>query len=332
MSPLTTRLDKNIPETDLWQRIFGTERFLTWSFWLSLILFVGTIVLSIFDSRLVTGAPVWVKPMKFAISITLYTGTLAWLLSYVEGHPRLVRWIGGLTALGFLVEIIGIFVQAARGVPSHFNVGTPFDAVIFSLMGTFVLVIWVMNIATAVLLMRQKMDNRPFAWALRLGLLITAVGAILGFLMTTPTADQLAAMETGEMLSIVGAHSVGVEDGGAGLPFVGWSTEGGDIRPAHFVGLHALQLIPLLGIFVNRRFRTRLSEGRRTALVAIGGVGYLGVVLLLLWQALRAQPLIAPDGLTLAVLAGLVAVVSVAGTAVARQVGPAVSADAISGI
>ena len=316
MSTLTTRMEQKSSETDLWRRVLGTDRFLTWSFGGSIVLFLATIVLSIFDSRLVTGVPVWVKPMKFAISITLYTGTLAWLLSYVEGHPRLVRWIGGLTALGFLVEIVGIFVQAARGVGSHFNVGTPFDAAIFSLMGTFVMVIWVMNIATAVLLMRQKMDNQPFAWALRLGLVVTAVGAILGFLMTSPTPDQLSAMQAGDVVTVMGAHSVGVEDGGPGLPFVGWSTEGGDIRTAHFVGLHALQIIQLLGIFVNRRTSRRLSNGRRTALVVTGGLGYLGLILLLLWQALRAQPLIAPDGLTLAALAGLVAVVSLVGTAV----------------
>lgn len=316
MSTLITRIREEQEDTELWRRIFGTERFLTLSVIVSVILLVGTIVLSIFDSRLVTGAPVWVKPMKFAISITLYTGTLAWLLSYVEGHPRLVRWIGGLTALGFLVEYVGIFVQAARGVRSHFNVGTPFDAIIFGFMGWFVMVIWVMNIVTAVLLVRQKMDNQPFAWALRLGLVVTAVGGILGFLMTSPTPDQLSAMEAGEVVTIVGAHSVGVADGGPGLPFVGWSTEGGDVRPAHFVGLHALQLIPLLGIFVNRRFSKRLSDGRRTVLVVTGGLGYLGMVLLLLWQALRAQPLIAPDGLTLAALAGLVGVMSVVGTAV----------------
>lgn len=316
MSTLITRMHEKQANAPLWRRAFGTQRFLTWSVIVSLCLFVATIVLSIFDSRLITGAPAWIKPMKFAISITLYSGTLAWLLSYVEGHPRLVRWIGGLTALGFLVEYVGIFVQTVRGVRSHFNVGTAFDATIFSLMGTFVMVIWLMNIAAAILLMQQKMTNRPFAWALRLGLLVTAVGSILGFLMTQPTPDQLSAMQAGETVTIVGAHSVGVEDGGPGLPFVGWSTEGGDVRPAHFVGLHALQIIPLLGIFINRRFSQRLSDGRRTALVAIGGLGYLGFVLLLLWQALRAQPLIAPDGLTLAVLVGLVATMSLAGTAV----------------
>ncbi|MCC6602364.1 MAG: hypothetical protein IT327_04095 [Anaerolineae bacterium] len=316
MSTLISKIEEEQTSAPLWRRIFGTERFLTWAVAGSAVLLLATILLSILDSRLITGAPAWVKPMKFAISTILYAGTLAWMLSFVTGHPRLVRWIGGLTALGFLVELVGISIQAARGVRSHFNVGTLFDGAIFSLMGTFVMVIWVMNIVTAVLLMRQKMDNQPLAWALRLGLLVTAVGSILGFLMTMPTPGQLAAMQAGEVVSIVGAHSVGVADGGAGLPFVGWSTAGGDIRVAHFVGLHALQIIPLLGIFVNRRFRQRLSDGRRTALVFVGGLGYLGLVLLLLWQALRAQPLIAPDALTLAALAGLVAVVSVAGTAV----------------
>lgn len=316
MSTLISKIEEQQTSGPLWRRVFGTERFLTWAVAGSAVLLAATILLSILDSRLITGAPAWVKPMKFAISTILYAGTLAWMLSFVTGHPRLVRWIGGLTALGFLVELVGISIQAARGVRSHFNVGTVFDGAIFSLMGTFVMVIWVMNIVTAVLLMRQKMDNQPFAWALRLGLLVTAVGSILGFLMTMPTPGQLAAMQAGEVVSIVGAHSVGVADGGAGLPFVGWSTEGGDIRVAHFVGLHALQIIPLLGIFVNRRFRQRLSDGRRTALVFVGGLGYLGLVLLLLWQALRAQPLIAPDGLTLAALAGLVTVVSLAGTAV----------------
>ena len=316
MSTLTTRIEVDNHKNGLWQRVFGTDRFLAYAVIGSIILFGATILLSIFDSRLVTGAPAWVKPMKFAISITLYTGTLAWMLSFVQGHPRLVRWIGGLTAFGFFVEMVGVIVQAARGVGSHFNVATPLDTAIFAAMGWFVMVIWFMNVATAVLLMRQKMENRPFAWSLRLGLLVTAVGTILGFMMTQPTADQLSALQAGETVSVVGAHSVGVEDGGAGLPFVGWSTEGGDVRVAHFVGLHALQLIPLLGIFINRRFSNRLSDGRRTALVAIGGVGYLGMVLLLLWQSQRGQPIIAPDGLTLAVLAGLVGVVLLAGTAV----------------
>ena len=113
MSTLTTKFESTPPEAQLWRRIFSTDRFLSWMVVGSGLLFVATILLSIFDSRLVIGAPVWIKPMKFAVSIILYTGTLAWMLSFVEGRPRLVRWIGGLTALGFIVELVAIFFQAA---------------------------------------------------------------------------------------------------------------------------------------------------------------------------------------------------------------------------
>jgi len=80
--------------------------------------------------------------------------------------------------------------------------------------------------------------------------------------------------------------------------------EGGDLRPAHFIGLHALQILPLLGVAINRTGRT-LSTRKRTRLVWTGGLAYLGLTVIVAWQALRAQPLIAPDGLTLAALGGL---------------------------
>ena len=313
LSPTLKESPLNFAQT--WKQFLKTNRLLTLSLIPYSILFIATIVLSIVDTRLVTGAPVWFKPMKFAISITLYTATLIWMLTYVNGHRRLVNIIAIGTTAGFFVELFVIFVQAARGLRSHYNVATPLDSVMFTFMGTFVIVIWAMNILAAILLMRQKLDNKPFAWALRLGLIVTAVGAGLGFFMTSPTSDQMAAMQAGETVTIIGAHSVGVVDGGPGLPFTGWSTEGGDMRIPHFVGLHAMQIVPLIGILLNRR-SNQLSKRKRTNLVWISGLGYLGVVILLTWQAQRGQPLIAPDTLTIAAFASLVAIVSLAGTAV----------------
>ena len=49
-------------------------------------------------------------------------------------------------------------------------------------------------------------------------------------------------------------HAVGVPEGSAGLPVVNWSTEGGDLRVAHFLGLHGLQAIPLFAL-LHERFR-----------------------------------------------------------------------------
>jgi hypothetical protein len=105
-------------------------------------------------------------------------------------------------------------------------------------------------------------------------------------------------MTEGAAPTTIGAHSVGVADGGPGLPIVGWSTVGGDLRVAHFFGLHAMQVLPFIGWLLSRR--PSLGARHRLLLVWSSGLAYLGLVLVLTWQALRGQSLIAPDAATLA--------------------------------
>ena len=283
------------------------------------------------DTRLITNVPAWLKPMKFAISIAIYSCTLLWLLSFVQGHPRLVWLISVVTTFSFLVEAVVISLQVVRGVPSHFNFSTPFDETLFSIMGRFVVLIWLMNLLAAILLIVQRIPDPAFAWALRLGLLLTLVGGASGVLMIQPTPAQLAALQAGRPVHMIGAHSVGVEDGGPGLPVTGWSTTGGDLRVGHFVGLHALQAMPLVGWLLGRRHTRRLKDSHRTALTWIAGLAYLGLFLLLIWQALRGQPLLAPDLTTLAALGALLGTTGLAGLAVlahARRYGaPVLSAE-----
>jgi len=135
--------------------------------------------------------------------------------------------------------------------------------------------------------------------------------------MLMPTAQQLAD-GSGD---IIGAHAVGVPDGGPGLPVTGWSTEGGDLRIPHFVGLHALQALPLLAFALaalSNRF-PRLGDVRvRLHLVLVAAAGYAGLIALVTWQALRAQPLLAPDAATLVAAGLLVAVTAVAATRALR--------------
>jgi hypothetical protein len=134
--------------------------------------------------------------------------------------------------------------------------------------------------------------------------LITFIGMMIGFLMIAPSPAQQAQMAAGEKPSIFGAHSVGVEDGGPGLPFIGWSTEGGDLRVAHFFGLHAMQALPLLALALTlSAVRRRTRPGQRTAVVIIGGLAYVGWIMLLTWQALRSQPVLALDMLTISAYA-----------------------------
>jgi hypothetical protein len=130
--------------------------------------------------------------------------------------------------------------------------------------------------------------------------------------MTSPTAEQLAAAQAGEGMPTVGAHSVGVADGGPGLPVVGWSTVGGDLRVAHFIGLHALQVLPIVALLLARFGPAWLRPGDRLGLVWTVGLSYLGLVALVTWQALRGQSLVHPDALTLGVAGALVAAFVVA--------------------
>ena len=114
---------------------------------------------------------------------------------------------------------------------------------------------------------------------------------------------------TGHM-PVAGAHTVGAPDGGPGLRGVGWSREHGDLRIPHFIGLHAIQALPLIALAIGRLTSV---ERRRVRLVLVGAGSYVGLFAILLWQALRGQPLIAPDMTTVVVLAAwLVATVAAA--------------------
>lgn len=255
------------------------------------------------DPRLVLAAPVWFKPAKFALSIFIYCLTLSWLFSYIPQAVRTRRIVGWTTALVMLLELGIIALQAARGTTSHFNVSTPFDAVAFAVMGTAILVQTVSSVAVAAALFRTRFADRTLGWAMRLGMVISIAGASLGGVMTRPTQAQLAQMRTGHAL-VSGAHTVGAPDGGPGIPVLGWSREHGDIRAAHFVGLHALQLLPLLALGLRR---TRASQTQRTRLLLTAAGSYAVFVGIMAWQALRARPALSLDATSLVVLAAWLA-------------------------
>ena len=292
------------------RRFWHTHAPLTVSGFLTLGLLAFFVMGIFLDERIITGLPAWLKPTKFAISISLYTFTLLWFLGFISTDKPWRKWLvsilGWTVVLTFAAEWLAIITQAARGTTSHFNVSDPLATSLWALMAGAIMILWIANFIIAGLLLLERFDNPTFAWSLRLGLIITIVGMGLGYLMTSPTAQQMAQWEAGEPVTIVGAHSVGVPDGGEGLPFVNWSTQGGDLRIGHFVGMHALQVIPFLGWLVMRR--RRLNRGQQTALVWTGAAGYLSITLLLTWQALRAQSIVQPDALTLGVFGSIVAV------------------------
>jgi len=244
------------------------------------------------DPRIITGAPAWLKPSKFAISIAIYSFTLAWIFTLLPEWPRVRRVVGWTTAVALVLEIALISLQAFRGTASHFNVGTVFDGVVFAVMGIAIVIQTLATIAVAVALWRHRFTDRALGWALRLGMTLTIVGAMTGGMMTRPTTTQLDAARAGERLTVVGAHTVGGPDGGPGLPVVGWSTQHGDIRVAHFLGLHALQVLPIVALLLARR---RLNDAIRVRLTIAAAASYAGLFAILLSAALRGQSVLVPD-------------------------------------
>jgi hypothetical protein len=278
------------------------------------------------DPRVITGAPAWMKPLKFAISIAVYGATMLWMLSFIPDRPRLAAALSWGLSLGFAVEMVLIVIQVVRGTTSHFNKATPFDAAVWNAMGATITVMWLFNLVVAVLLLRRRFAPAPILWGVRLGLAAALVGMAVAFLMAQPTADQAALMDAGGSSPISGAHAVGVEDGGPGLPVVGWSTTGGDLRVGHFLGLHALQGLPLIGFALARLGPAWLSMRDRSRLVGIASLAWIGVTAIVTWQALRGQSVIAPDGLTLTALGGLLGLALIAAGAVATRSRAAASA------
>jgi hypothetical protein len=241
-----------------------------------LILLAVVSVFALIDDQMVTGVNRWIKPMKFASSVAIYLFTIGWLMPDIGIEERLQKRLGAYLAWTVAIEIGLITMQAARGVGSHFNNTTPFDAMVFAIMG----IIIVANIAGVVYLAFHAWRNNPglplpYIWGIRIGLLLFVLASLEGFAMVSHAG-----------------HSVGVSDGGAGLTFVNWSTKGGDLRIAHFVGIHALQVLPILGYLVTTRTPS-LSDGSKTRIVKIAGAIYGLIALALFLQALEGRPLVA---------------------------------------
>lgn len=177
----------------------------------------------VLDPRLLGGQPIWIKPLKFSVSLALYAATLVWMVSLVS-TPRTRRWArraGVVIAVAGSIEMIAIVGQVLRGRSSHFNVATPLDAAVWSAMGTSIVVLWLATAGLGVLLLRERSLAVDTAWAVRLGLVVTLLGMAVAFFMTGPTGAQIAAAQSTGAMPTIGAHAVGVPDGGPGLPLVG---------------------------------------------------------------------------------------------------------------
>lgn len=235
---------------------------------------VPVLLAPIVDPRMLGDVSVWTKPAKFLSSLAIYALTFAWFMGYVAPEKRRtlpMRGAVGAIVVACTFELVWIIWQGANGLQSHFNADTTFFLVMYALMGVFSLLLVVALLPLAWQIWRHPANGlRPeFRLALVLGLLVTvALGGGLGVYMSQQAG-----------------HAVGAS--GGQVPVFGWNRLGGDLRVAHFLGIHAEQALPLLGALV-----AGLKAPWRWGLVVAGSLAYIALTLATFVQALHGRALI----------------------------------------
>ena len=215
----------------------------------------------------VLGVHAWIKPFKFLLSTVIFSWSMGWYLFYLK-EQKAVKIFNVVVILSLAFELIYIIWQAARGELSHFNISTAFHGIMFSLMGIVISLMTIWTGYMAFLFWKDQFPQLPVAylWGIRTGLLLFVLFAFAGGIM----AARLS-------------HTVGSEmDTVKGLPVVNWSRESGDLRIAHFFGMHALQILPLLSFYM---FKTKWQT-------IVASVLYFVVATALLIQALKGTAFI----------------------------------------
>ena len=229
-------MNKPFAITKLFQDSRQASPLLFWSAAILLAAMLAFYGLLAMDPRLFNGVSVWEKPAKFALSLAVLMITVAWAMSLLEKPARGIKTSALLLVIASFFEIAYIAFRAARGEASHFNTGEPVAAALYALMGIGALTL---TGAAAFVGWRvwQQRDGRLMHEA-------AGIGLILGAILATMTAGVLSSLQS---------HWIGGDQTDAtGLGFFHWSTTGGDLRVAHFVGLHAMQFLPLAALTSNR--------------------------------------------------------------------------------
>ena len=216
----------------LFSKLFERNSVLTWAAIINFAGFALTILFSFIDKRKVSGVNVWLKPMKFFSSIAIYLFTMSWILFYLSVDITVISiWIAAV----MYFEMFLIFFQAARGTTSHFNTSSAFNIVVYASMGTAITINTIICAYVLYLFFMPEVKiTGSYLWGVRAGIFIFIIASLEGFAMTKRNS-----------------HTVNAKDEGKGIPFLNWSREGGDLRVAHFIGLHALQILPFIAVFIK---------------------------------------------------------------------------------
>jgi hypothetical protein len=270
---LQARLPAWLPDLELEPRLTAAALAM-------LALAVPTLFAWLIDIRQFQGVDTWIKPLKFEISVAFYLLTLALFLPLASDRFR-ASWAGRYMVWPVIVpivlEVLYIAWRASRVEASHYNSDSALSAWLYTLMGIGAVMFTVAPGFLAYGLSRRDAAPMPdvVRWSLVVGLALTCVFGLL-------SGAVLGSSATG--------HYVGTQPAlHPTIPFFGWSLTIGDLRLAHFLGLHALQIIPAIGLLLW--LATRQS---RAGLIALGTVSaaYAAITTAALVAALQARPLL----------------------------------------
>lgn len=227
------------------------------------------------DDRTLMGINIWIKPFKFAISTVIYIFSVGFLSQLYPFSKRKRSIINNTVAFTLTIEMYIIFAQAFRGIKSHYNMETPLDGMLFAAMGILIGINVMIMGFFVIETIRLKMNTtKAVQWSILLGWLLIIAGSWVG----------------GQMIGQM-SHNVGVMDGGPGLPLLNWSTIAGDLRVAHFFGIHGLQIIPLFAYVLSQKWKA--SQAKHIGAVSLFAFSYVAWVMFTFYQAQQGMALLA---------------------------------------
>ena len=237
-------------------------------------LMVFCLVVGLFDDRTLNGISVWSKPVKFGLSIGVYFLTLTWFATFLDSktlRSTSGKWLVGIPLIAGITEVVYIAIMASLGEASHFNLSSNFTSIMYSIMGigaaSMVLVLpWM-----AYLIAKQNSTSNPLILAIVIGLCLTCLlGG--GF---------------GNYLSSNGGHWVNSAPTDAnGVWLFNWAMDGGDLRVAHFFGMHAMHAFPIFVVLLPQHWSPRF----KLKILIVFIVAYVLFSAHTFFQAVNGQP------------------------------------------
>ena len=273
-SRMVHRLKEDVRSWYELHRRKGATNVVVWAIYLELLLMVVLLILLPFDTVQVGGRYRLIKPLNFSMSMAIYLATVVVLLDYLRVSMWLKKVIGWGVSICILIGITCITMQAARGTTSHFNNSTPFNSAVSSLMDMVDPLNSVFVLVLLIFALQVKYDvSRLSQLGIAFGLFLFLAGSAIGGVMVAQ-----------------GQSVVGVAPEGPGLPMVNWSTTGGDFRVAHFLGIHAIQILPIASWLIDR-LKALPRRAKPTAFIAVSA-GYVLLMGFVFVQAMNGVPLV----------------------------------------